>query len=435
MRLVSDGEWRDVKLGDIAEVNRRLTLNKSIDAYPFISMDKITPFTRRVISEEKVPKKGGSKFQAEDILLARITPCLENGKTSMVYGLSGNEIGIGSTEFITIRAKDNLADQYFLYYLVIGDKFRNYAIQNMTGTSGRRRLPADMVESYKVKVPNLQTQKKIASILSSLDDRIEHNNNLARLLEENAQALYHSWFVRFDPVRAKERGEVPKGINPDQPMEKELADFFPDKIYSDTGLPEGWEEKALSECASFLNGVAAQKYPPENNDFYPVLKIRELRAGGFNASDKASKDVPNKYIVGNGNIIFSWSASLLVDRWFGGKGVLNQHLFLVTPLGDLPEWFVYFTNKNYLEHFQNLAAAKGTTMGHIKRGDLDLAKVVVPSEDILRLAESTIGELYNLSGQLREESVRLTETRDHLLPRLVSGKIDLGAANEESGKV
>lgn len=425
MRLVSDGEWHEVKLSDIAGVSMGQsppgdTYNTEGEGLPFMQgraeFGDRFPVTVKYCS---APKKIA---QENDILLSVRAPVGD-------INIANKEIAIGRG-LAAIRAKEKI-DQRFLEYLLKG------AVVNMKQVSSGSIFDAISgvnLKSLSLKIPNLKTQKKIAAILSSLDDRIEHNNNLARLLEENAQALYHSWFVRFDPVRAKERGEAPRGINPDQPMGPELANLFPDKIDSDTGIPQGWEEKSLSECASFLNGVAAQKHPPENNDFYPVLKIRELRAGGFNASDKASKNVPDKYIVKNGDIIFSWSASLLVDRWFGGEGVLNQHLFLVTPLCDLPEWFVYFANKNYLEHFQNLAAAKGTTMGHIKRGDLDLAKVVVPPGDILRLAESTIGELYNLSGQLREEYMRLAQTRDHLLPRLVSGKIDLGAAKEEAEK-
>jgi len=192
---------------------------------------------------------------------------------------------------------------------------------------------------------------------------------------------------------------------------------------------ESWEEKPLSEIATFLNGLACQKYPPKNEiDKLPVLKIRELKDGFTDNSDWASTDVAGKYFVSNGDVIFSWSASLLIKIWDGGDCILNQHLFKVTS-DDSPKWFYYLWSKYHLDQFISIARAHTTTMGHIKRGDLDEAMVFIPSEDELKqmneLSEPLIDKIIANNCQLRS----LINLRDTLLPKLMSGKVRVKMKN------
>lgn len=209
-------------------------------------------------------------------------------------------------------------------------------------------------------MPSPAEQGAIGHILQTLDDKIEVNRRMSATLESMARALFKSWFVDFEPVRAKAAGRDPR-------LPSYLSALFPDRLteveYGE--VPEGWEVKPLSEVAEFLNGLALQKYPASDlDDSLPVIKIAELRNGVTAKSDRASRDVPGKYIVKDGDFLFSWSGSLLAKFWTEGDGALNQHLFKVTSDRYL-NWFFAEWVQVHLEEFQRIAAFKATTMGHI----------------------------------------------------------------------
>ena len=205
----------------------------------------------------------------------------------------------------------------------------------------------------------------------------------------------------------------------------ELYDLFPFS-FADSPLgpiPSGWEVKPLSKIATFLNGLALQKYPARaEEDFLPVIKIAELRNGISTSTDKANTNLPTEYIVHNGDILFSWSGSLMVKVWSGEKGALNQHLFKVFSNG-YPKWFYYLWVNHYLPMFQEIAADKATTMGHIQRKHLDQAKVVCPSSAFLDKMDKIFGVILSKIILNNKQIQTLTELRDTLLPRLISGKI------------
>ena len=207
-----------------------------------------------------------------------------------------------------------------------------------------------------------------------------------RTLEATARAIFKSWFVDFDPVRALIDGRQPEG------MDAQTAALFPDAFEdSELGMiPKGWEIKTLDAIAQFLNGLALQKYPPKDNGHLPVIKIAELRRGITEKSGKASLEIPEEYVIEDGDVLFSWSGSLVNCIWCGGKGALNQHLFKVTS-EDYPKWFYYQWINYHLPNFQALAASKATTMGHIKRQHLTEALVIVPDEKILSAIDKVTG--------------------------------------------
>jgi type I restriction enzyme S subunit len=268
-------------------------------------------------------------------------------------------------------------------------------------------------------------QRRIASVLGSLDDKIELNRRMNRTLERMAQALFKSWFIDFDPVRAKADSDPTAGGLPDH-----LAALFPDRLVdSELGeIPEGWEVKALDEIAHYLNGLACQKHPPvEGRKSLPVIKIRELRQGITANSDRASADVATKYIVEDGDILFSWSGSLLVSIWCNGRGVLNQHVFKVTS-GMYPKWYFYHGTKHHLEEFQRIAAGKATTMGHIQRHHLSSAKLAVPGDDILKAASEVLGAAIDRRINAMRQARTLALLRDTLLPKLLSGELEVPKA-------
>jgi len=186
--------------------------------------------------------------------------------------------------------------------------------------------------------------------------------------------------------------------------------------------------KALDEIAHYLNGLSCQKHPPvEGRKSLPVIKIRELRQGITANSDRATADVATKHIVEDGDILFSWSGSLLVTIWCNGRGVLNQHVFKVTS-GKYPKWYFYHATKHHLEEFQRIAADKATTMGHIQRHHLSSAKLAVPPDDLLKAASEVLGTAIDRRINALKQARTLSLLRDTLLPKLLSGEIELPAA-------
>ncbi|MDE6666635.1 MAG: restriction endonuclease subunit S, partial [Ruminococcus sp.] len=192
-------EWKVCRLGDIINFNPKETLKKGTFAKR-VTMDMLKPFYRDITTFEITEFKGGTKFRNGDTLMARITPCLENGKTAKVNILTDNEIGFGSTEYIVFRAIEGITNEDFVYYLVCSPEVRNPAIKSMVGSSGRQRVQTDVLQNLKISLPDLETQCKIGSLLKSLDDKIELNNRINENLEYQAQAIFKSWFVDFEPL-------------------------------------------------------------------------------------------------------------------------------------------------------------------------------------------------------------------------------------------
>ena len=244
---------------------------------------------------------------------------------------------------------------------------------------------------------------RIASILSSLDRKIELNNKINADLEEMAQAIFKNWFVDFEPFKDGKFVDSELGM-----------------------IPEGWKVGRLTEIASYMNGLAMQKFPPENNeDSLPVLKIKELGQGFCGTdSDRCSCNIKDECKIHNNDVIFSWSGTLLVDVWCGGDCGLNQHLFKVTSK-DYPKWFYYYWTKHHLREFIHIAKDKAVTMGHIKRGHLEEAMVAIPDNDSMEKAHELFEPILSKMISLRLESSRLSSLRDTLLPRLMSGEIEV----------
>ena len=386
-------QWQKIKLCDALIINPIEKLPKGIMAKK-ISMEKLLPFHRDILEYEYSKFSGGSKFRNNDTIMARITPCLENGKRAKVGVLNKNEIGFGSTEFIVFRKKENISDADFIYYLICSDQIRIPAIKSMVGSSGRQRVQIDVLKELIINLPPLDVQKKIAGVLGALDDKIELNSKINNNLEQQAQALFKSWFVDFEPFGGT--------------------------------MPKDWKVGNLLDIADYLNGLAMQKFrPAENDKGLPVLKIKELRQGFCDSnSELCSLNVKNEYIVNDGDVIFSWSGSLLVDFWCGGKCGLNQHLFKVTSK-NFDKWFYFLWTKHYLEHFAFIAADKATTMGHIKREELEKAKVIIPSSECYQKMKQIMTPIYNLLISNRVENTRLSALRDALLPKLMNGEIDV----------
>jgi type I restriction enzyme, S subunit len=218
-------------------------------------------------------------------------------------------------------------------------------------------------------------------------------------------------------------GRAPEG------MDEATAALFPDSFEeTELGLvPKGWRVRSLDEIATYLNGLALQKFPPTGQDDLPVIKIAQLRKGDTVGADMASRNIKPEYIIQNGDVLFSWSGSLEVEIWCGGEGALNQHLFRVTS-GQFPKWFYFLWTRHHLEHFRQVAASKATTMGHIQRAHLTAAKVVVPSDDMLHTTDTVMAPILQRMIDNALQAQTLATLRDTLLPRLISGTLRLPEA-------
>jgi len=288
-----------------------------------------------------------------------------------------------------------------LYWALRAPEYRSYCRERAIGTTNLSLSRDDFLAFQ------LPAATRPRLNLVELLERIEHRIDLLRqtnaTLESIAQALFKSWFIDFDPVRAKAEGREPEG------MDAAAAALFPAEFEeSALGLtPNGWTVRSLDSFATYLNGLALQKYPAEREDEYlPVIKIAQLRAGHTNGSDRASARLKPEYIVRDGDVLFSWSGSLEVEFWCGGEGALNQHLFKVTS-SEVPKWFYYLSTRYFLPGFREIAAHKATTMGHIQRVHLTESRLALPPASVMRALSTVVGPL--ISGKLR-----LPEAQEHV---------------------
>ncbi len=360
----------------------------------------------------------------KDLIFARRSLTAEGaGKCSIIMDV--DEDTTFESSIIRARLDENRADPHFYFYLfqsplgyhLLDTIRRQVAVAGITGSD---------LSALKVPVPSLSEQHAISSVLSVFDDKIDLNRRMNETLEAMARTIFEDWFVDFGPVRAKMEGRDPPGLAP------EIAALFPDRLGED-GLPEGWTSAPLDEIASFLNGIALQKWPAEGVAFLPVIKIAQLRAGTSAGSDTASTSIPQQYLVRDGDVLFSWSGSLMHRVWTAGEGALNQHLFKVTS-NTVPKWFYYHWIGFHMPAFQAVAASKATTMGHIQRHHLTQAVAYVATAGVMKVADALIGPLFEKVIANDLESKTLGSLRDLILPKLMSGELRVSDAEKLMGQ-
>ena len=339
------------------------------DGIPWIKISDATSSGGRTIERtagrilREGEKKSVSVYEGDLIL--------SNSATPGIPKFVGIHACIHDGWLLLREFKDTVPE--FLFYLLKHER-RNLVAQG--NGSVFTNLKTDILKNHQVSVPPLAEQKAIAHILGTLDDKIELNQKMNQTLEEIAKAIFKSWFVDFDPVRAKAEGR-PTGLPP------EISDLFPDELVdSEIGeIPKGWEIAPLDEIGNFRNGLALQKYPAKDGEEkLPVVKIAQLRKGSTNGDELFASGVPSDFVITDGDYVFSWSGSLMAKYWVGGKGALNQHLFKVEERTQ-PLWFIAGWVEHFMPEFQSIAESKATTMGHIKREHLRQAICAIPPEE------------------------------------------------------
>ena len=322
-----------------------------------------------------------------------------------------------STEFLPLIIDESIIDYQYCYYLLASDYLTNYLCGINSNTSGsHKRINPDILLNLEVTLPVLDEQKRIGSILANLDRKIALNHSINHNLEAMAKQLYDYWFLQFD--FPDENGKPYKSSGGKMVWNKKLK----------REIPEGWYCGNLFEIATFTNGLACQKFRPKDDEVpLPVIKIREMHDGISSDTEEVSPNIPESVKVYNGDVLFSWSASLEVMLWACGLGGLNQHIFKVTSANDFPKSFYYFQLSNYLEVFKKIAEARKTTMGHITQDHLQQSTIAIPdNKDIVDKFEKRISPIFTQMVKLQEEIQQLSKLRDSLLPLLMNGQVEIG---------
>ena len=371
-------EWKEYKLGDVLSIKYGKDHKHLADGnIPIYGSGGIMRYG------------DSSLYSGPSILIPR-----KGSLNNIMY--SDKPFWTVDTMFWTI-INEEIANPLFVYYSICKKDFASLNVGSAVPS-----LTVPVIEEVDILLPSKYTQDKIVAVLKSLDDKIENNRRINENIEQQAQALFKSWFVDFEPFKDGEFVESELGM-----------------------IPKGWKVESLSEIADYINGLAMQKFRPNDGEIgLPVLKIKELGQGMCDGNSELCSPslIGDKYIINDGDIIFSWSGTLMVKVWCGGKCGLNQHLFVVVS-NEYPKWFVYQWTRHHLDNFIRIAKDKAVTMGHIKRGELDKAKVLIPNKGQMEIISSLMAPMHNDIIKRQIESRRLAELRDTLLPKLMSGEL------------
>lgn len=375
--------WREVQLGDVAEVNPKESIPKNAEA-PKVLMDFLVPHTKRIPEHVNAAYKGGSKFRNGDTLLARITPCLENGKTSFVDFLQQDQVGFGSTEFIVLRERKGITNKHYLYYLAKSDDFRDMAIKSMTGTSGRQRVITDEIVRYKFLLPELPEQKAIAEVLSSLDDKIDLLHRQNKTLEDIAQTLFRKWFGntkedRWDTGTLSDEFDFTMGQSP-----------------PGTSYNEGKQGVPLFQG----NADFGFRFP--TNRVYTTNPKRH--------AEKFDTLISVRAPVGEQN--------MAQENCCIGRGVAS---FRHKKNGDYYS-YTYYKMKSLMNEIKQFNA-EGTVFGSISKGDFEKLETVLPPDNLIREFQNNTREIDEKIYLNHTQIQKLENMRATLLPKLMSGKV------------
>ena len=400
-------EWRECKLGDVLELKRGYDLpsqHRHPGPVPIVS------------------SSGPSGFHSKAMVKA---PGVVTGR----YGTIG-EVFFVTQDFwplnTTLYVRDfKGSDPKFVSYFLKTIDF--YSCSDKAAVPGVNR---NHLHELPVRVPPLAEQRAIARILGTLDDKIELNCKMNATLEAMARALFKSWFVDFDPVRAKAEGRAPSG------MDAETANLFPsDFVDSEHGsIPKGWAAVPVYDIATYVNGAAYKAFQPnDERRGLPIIKIAELKAGVTAQTKFSEVAMPEKYRLRTGDILFSWSGnpdtSIDTFVWSHGEAWLNQHIFRVDCRSPGDRSFVLATLKYLRPVFAEIARNKQTTgLGHVTAGDMQRLLVVKPDWQVLRAWERVASPVFAAAFHNELESTSLARIRDELLPRLLSGELPVDAA-------
>lgn len=368
-------EWKTCKAEDFIEFNPRLTIRKGEIATK-ITMDKLWPFTKAIPEVEQAAFSGGSKFSNGDTIMARITPCLENGKTAFVNNLRDGEVAFGSTEFIVMRARPGISDPQFVYYLAISPFFRDVAIKSMVGSSGRQRVQQSVLSELELTIPPLDEQHRIGAFLSKLDDKIELNQKINENLEQQAQTIFNAWFVDFEPFGG--------------------------------GKPATWDKATLGTISEITSGKRPPMRQAEKTPTVNIPLVGAASVMGFTNAALFDEKILVTGRVGTHGVI----------QRFTSKCWASDNTLVITS-----KFYEFVYQVLQTIDYQNMN--RGSTQPLITQTDMKNIPIVLPTVDILEKFEGTVGTLMSQYEENNRQNAKLVEMRDTLLPKLMAGEIDL----------
>lgn len=427
-------DWATMPFDQAVEMNPSVSLQRGV-VYPFVDMQGIDPGSRSVYpSKLQKFKGGGSRFIAGDTLMARITPCLENGKIAR-YAPNGNQqMGHGSTEFIVIRGRPNVTDNSFAYYLTKWDGIRLYCISQMSGSSGRQRVPTNALAHYEVTIPPIKEQQAIACILGTLDDKIELNRRMNQTLEAMARAIFKSWFVDFDPVHTKAAGQQPPGLAP------HIADLFPD-AFEDSNLgeiPKGWRVCTINDIANLNARSLNRNDPLDVIDYIEINKVMRGEVSEITRYERGSEPSRARRRVSHGDTVLS---TVRPDR--GAYFLcLNPPETMIASTGfavassNSGSWAFLHAALTRLEIGEELGRqADGGAYPAVRPEVIGGLAMVVPQDQrIIDAFERVARPLFQKADRNRDNARVLAALRDALLPMLVSGSLQVSDADSIIGR-
>ena len=346
-----------------------------------------------------------TRYQRGDVLIANIRPYLKKVWFADIDGGASSDV-------LVFRVKEGHSPS-FLYAVLLQDSFFDYVMQ---GAKGSKMPRGDKEQILRYEMPTLScSEESIGTFFLNLDKKIRLNEQINQNLEAMAKQLYDYWFVQFD--FPNEEGKPYKSSGGEM--------LWNDKLKRN--IPVGWHCGNLFEIAVFTNGLACQKFRPKDDEMpLPVIKIREMHDGISVDTEEVTSNIPESVKVYNGDVLFSWSASLEVMLWAYGLGGLNQHIFKVTSANDFPKSFYYFQLLDYVNVFKKMAEARKTTMGHITQDHLQQSTIAIPdNKDIADKFEELISPIFKQIVKLQEEISNLIKQRDELLPLLMNGQITI----------
>ena len=388
--------WQEITFGNFAEIQPQVKLEKGT-AYSFIEMANVVPHTKNVIPGGKRTWKGsgGSKFENGDTIFARITPCLEHGKTAKVGNLTDSK-GFGSTEFFVFRGREGISDPDYIYYLARSPVIREPAIKSMTGASGRQRAQKIVVENTSIRVPEIQEQRHIASILSAYDDLIENNQRRIQLLEQSAQLLYKEWFVHLR---------------------------FPGQEHVTTtdGVPEGWVKKPLGAIADITMGQSPKSiYYNEDGNGLPFHQ--GVTNFGIRFPSHQKYCTMQNRLAEPGDILFSVRAPVGRINIAPDKIIIGRGLAAIRSRTGQQN-FLFYALKNWF--FKEDIMGSGAIFAAITKKDLHGVELLQPSDQIAKMFMASVVPIDLQIEKLHQSNEQLTQARDLLLPRLMNGEISV----------
>ena len=391
-------EWRTIRAADFIDFNPRLSLKKG-DIATKVAMDKLKPFTKKIPETEKAEFNGGAKFCNGDTVMARITPCLENGKTAYVDMLDDGEIGFGSTEFIVMRAKTGISDPQFVYYTAINPVFRNVAIKSMVGSSGRQRVQQSVLEELELSVPDLDEQRRIGAFLARLDEKIALNNRINDNLMQQAVTIFKSWFVEYSPF---------DGIEPKE-----------------------WETVNLEKITSLISRGIAPKYSDNSDQIVINQKCIRNHMIDLSQARTHTPKVINEKWLRFGDLLINSTGDGTLGRaaqvWFQPQNItVDSHVTVVRPAKENLIFYIGLWGVLHEREIESLHTGS-TGQTELPKERVKALELHLPDNGTLDRFNTLIAPMAAAIVSKQNENNKLATLRDALLPKLMSGEIDVSA--------